>query len=794
MFRRLLKWTFRGLVIVVLLVVLVVAGTFFWLRGSVPELTARYTLAGLEKPVTIIRDKNGIPHIYAESERDAYFALGFVHAQDRLFQMIMQRRIGQGRLAELIGSRGVKADRFMRVLGLYRRAQTSVAALRPETRRGLETYAAGVNAYIAARKELLPPEFNILLHQPEPWTAADSLLWGKMMALQLGTNWRSELSRLALIQTVGAERARQLDPAYPANGPITHAALDAPRPDPLMAAIPWALVGNGASNEWAIAGGRTASGEPLVANDPHLRMTAPPMWYLVRIETPSLKISGATVPGVPVHLVGHNGHVGWGVTTPYIDTSDVFVERIDPSDPNRYLTPDGPAPFVTRTETIKVRFGDPVEMTVRETRHGPVISDLPHGAKPGIAKGQVLALQATWLTDADTTADAMYAINRATDWASFREGLRRYIVPSQNFAVADTKGTIAHITPGRIPIRKEGNGRLPVPGWDGKHDWVSFIPFDLVPQGTDPTKGFFVNSNNRIVGPDYPFFLSEDWGDHYRATRVTELLEAQAKSTPETTAAVQGDVVSLPARTLLPLMLSTPPDSTHEHTALALLKAWDGKMDRHKPEPLIYTAWMYELGRALFTDELGAGRARRMAFDADVLKAVLTRYPAWCDDVRTAAKEDCAAMLHRSLEAAVARLSETYGDSPADWRWGRAHMLNARHPLFGFVPVLRDFTGLRIATDGGQHTVNKAAMAGREPHPFAQASGPGMRAIMPFDDLARSRFIIAGGQSGNPYSPFFDNLLVAWRDIRYVTFSHDRAALEKDAAGTLTLVPKTAQR
>lgn len=792
MLRRIFRWTFRGLLILILLIVLFATGSFFWLRESVPDLTARYELTGLEKPATVVRDKNGVPHIYAETETDAYFALGFVHAQDRLFQMVMQRRIGQGRLSELIGSMGLRADRFMRTLGLYRLATESLDKLKPETRRGLEAYAAGVNAYIAARRELLPPEFNLLLHKPEPWTPADSVVWGKLMALQLSSNWRGELQRLSLIQRVGAKKASEIDPAYPADGPITHASLKTLKIDRLMAAIPWSLVGNGASNEWAVSGSRTASGKPIVANDPHLGMTAPPMWYLVRIETPTLKISGATVPGVPVHLVGHNRHVAWGVTTPYVDTSDIYIERLDPSDPKRYLTPDGPKLFVTRTETINVRFGKPVTLEVRHTRHGPVISDLPFGTMPRVASGHVMALRAPWLTGDDTTADALHAINRATDWASFREGLRRYVGPSQNFVVADTKGTIAHITPGLIPIRKAGNGRLPVPGWDDKHDWIGFIPFDLLPQGIDPTKGYFVNSNNRIVGAGYPFFLSRDWGDHHRATRITEILTKQAKSTADTTAALQGDVISLPARALLPLLLTTPPQSERSRAAMALLRAWDGKMDRQKPEPLIFTAWTYELGLAIFADELGAAAARRMGFDIDVLIAVLTKYRGWCDESLTARTENCALMRTRSLEAAVARLAKDYGSNPADWRWGRAHLLDARHPVFGFIPVLRDFTGLRLETDGGNRTVNKAAMSGREPRPFGQAAGPGLRAIMTIDDLSKSRFIIAGGQSGNPYSRFFDNLLVAWRDIQYVSFHHDRTALAKEAAGTLTLVPKPA--
>ncbi len=792
MLRRLFKWTFRGLLIVVLLVVVIVVGAFFWLRQSVPELTARYELAGLEKPVSIVRDKNGVPHIYAQSEQDAYFAIGFVHAQDRLFQMVMQRRIAQGRVAELVGSMGLRADRFMRTLGLYRRAKASLSALTPETRSALESYARGVNAYLAARKELLPPEFNLLFHKPEPWTPADSVVWGKLMSLQLATNWGNELRRLALIQRIGAEKVRELEPKDPASAPATHAAVKGLGLDRLIAAIPWSMVGTGASNEWAVAGGRTSDGKPIVANDPHLGMTAPTIWYLIRVETPAWKLAGATVPGVPALLIGHNEHIAWGVTTPYVDTSDVFIEKIDPANARRYMTPEGPRPFVERTETIKVRFGDPVTITIRETRNGPVLTGLPFGGLPRTGAGHVLALRAAWLTDRDTTADAIFSLNRAKDWAGFRKALRRYIGPSQNFIFGAVDGTIAHITAGRIPIRKAGDGRLPVPGWDGKHDWIGYIPFDFLPQGSDPAKGFLVNANNRIVGPAYPFFLTTGWGDHYRATRITERLTATPKSTVATTEALQADILSLPARAVLPLLLTTEPADGRERTAIALLKAWDHRMDRHKPEPLIFAAWMYELGRALFADELGERLARRYASDVDVILNVLKNHPDWCDDSLTAARETCADRISASLTAAVARLAETYGGSPAEWRWGRAHQLNARHAVFGFIPLVRDFTSLRIETGGSGRTVNKATPSGREPKPFAQASGPGVRAIMPLGNLAKSRFILAGGPSGNPYSRFYDNLLEAWRDVRYIGLAADRASAEKEAAGILTLVPRTA--
>ncbi|MEN8197953.1 MAG: penicillin acylase family protein, partial [Pseudomonadota bacterium] len=393
-----------------------------------------------------------------------------------------------------------------------------------------------------------PPEFYLMRSSPEPWKPADSLVWGRLMGMQLSSNWRNELLRVRMIKLLGgADKIAPLWPPYPGDGPVTipkqQQGLYKDMPlDRLWAALPHELISKGASNQWVIHGRNTNTGKPILANDPHLGLSVPTLWYLARIEAPGLSLTGATVPGVPIMILGHNGRVAWGVTTTYIDTDDLFLEKLDPADPNRYITPDGPKPFVTRKETIKVRGERPFVLTVRETRHGPVVSDaMRDDNKAAVPKGHVFALSAPWLRGKDTTPDALYDLNRARDALGVVAALRKYQSPPQNFVFADVGGNIGYYAAGLIPIRKTGNGFLPSPGWTGAHDWTGFIPFDELPRGLNPPGGVFVNANNKSVSKDYPYFLSNEWGDFYRAQRITELLNSQPRKTIPGSMGIQKD-------------------------------------------------------------------------------------------------------------------------------------------------------------------------------------------------------------------------------------------------------------
>ncbi|MGH7089712.1 MAG: penicillin acylase family protein, partial [Stellaceae bacterium] len=454
----------RAAAVVILLLLVAGGAAVLWARSSLPKTSGSLALAGLEHPASITRDRFGIPTIRAQSEHDADFALGFVHAQDRLFAMDMMRRYGAGRLSEVFGRRTLGIDETMRVLGLYRAAEAQYRILSPPVRAALDAYAAGVNAYLATRSGALPPEYYLLDAAPEPWRPADSLVWGKLMDLQLAGNFRRELERARLLLHLSPTVLAILYPPYPNDAPVAlanaRAALRRLPLDRLWAALPPGIGPQAESNNWVVDGAHSRSGKPLLANDPHLDYAAPGVWYLARIVTPGLDLEGATAPGNPFLIIGHNAHIAWGFTTTGGDVEDLFIEKPDPADPMKYETPDGPRPFITRQERILVHGGTAVTLTVRETRHGPVLSDLA-GYRAG---DEMLALETTWLSGDDATPQAIWELDRAKNWTEFGAALRHYAAPQQNMVYADTAGNIGFIAPARLPIRKAGDGWLPEPG------------------------------------------------------------------------------------------------------------------------------------------------------------------------------------------------------------------------------------------------------------------------------------------------------------------------------------------
>ncbi|MEM7442878.1 MAG: penicillin acylase family protein [Pseudomonadota bacterium] len=822
--RRLLKWLWRvPLALIGLIIVVVIVG-YFYLRGSVPDYDDTLRVAGIDAPVQIIRDERAVPHIYAGSERDAAFALGFVHAQDRLWQMDMQRRVGQGRVAELIGSSAVPIDRFMRTVGAYRFAEASYDRLAPELQDLLSAYSDGVNAYIDQHSGAWPPEFYALWYDFEPWQPADTLVWGRLMDIQLSANWRSELARASMDEILAEDQVDFLIPPGP--GEVETLADLMPEVDfrQMLAAMPAPLGPSQASNEWAISGEHTESGLPIVANDPHLSLEAPIIWYLARIETPGLTAVGATIPGVPMVVLGHNTNVAWGLTTAYTDAQDLFVELVDPEDPTRYLTPDGSEPFETREEVIAVRFGDEERLTVRETRHGPVISDINEQAaaavagdseeerllvtetlhepavsdangETAVASGDdyVMALQATGFTNEDIIAGALYDVNHATDAQSLVEALSGWITPQQNIIFGDTQGTIGFVTVGRVPLRPERTGYRPVAGWDADNDWQGYIPFADMPQQLNPESGVLINANNSAVGPDYPFFLGYDEIGDYRAMRINQLLSPEALTEPvsvEANQAFQADDLSLAAAELLPLLLEANASDTRAGEAYALLRAWDYRMDRERPEPLIYSAWVRELSRAIFSPALGELFEGYWGLHPSQIAEILRSRPEWCDDASSQSTETCEAVVQNALDQALDWLAERHGADIAAWRWGDEHIAPFRHQLFSRIPVISGLVDLSIATDGSDYTVNRAGgWIGNPTDPFLDTHGPSYRAVYDLSDLDNSLFGIAPGQSGNPFSPHYGDLREMWRDVELFPISGTPEELRETGLGTTTLRP-----
>jgi penicillin G amidase len=769
------------------LLMVLAGGLYLYLRSALPQTDGRVVLAGPRAEIRIERDADGVPRIIAQNDEDLSFGLGFVHAQERLFQMELQRRYGAGRLSEIFGPQAVAVDRQMRVLGLYRAAEAEIPFLSTEMNHALDTYAAGVNAFLTSRRGALPPEFLVLGFAPEPWRPADSLVWGKLMAVQLGGNYRGELLRARMARTIPAADLEFLYPDYPRGAPTTLAEM-APiyrqmALDELYEALP-ALVGPiYASNNWVVDGVHSASGKPILANDPHLAFGSPGFWYLARLETPQHQITGATAAGVPLVVIGHNERIAWGFTTTTADVEDLFVEQVDPADPGRYLTPQGSAPFQSRHETVVVKGAAPVEITIRETRHGPVLSDaLPPGAAD---RGFVLALAATFTIPGDRSAEALWEVNRAADWPSFRAALRQFVGPVQNIVYADVDGTIGFIAPGQVPIRRRGQGWLPAPGWTGSHDWTGFIPFDALPTAINPPSGHFVTANNKIVPDNYPYFLSRDWDLPNRAERIEALLAATPVQTAASSAAIQADTFSLMAERLVPLMTGTVTQNPATREMVERLRNWDFRMDMDKVEPLLFTAWLREFSRSILFGRFGDAVSDYWDLRPRVMEAVLTERPDWCDDPKRPGEESCGSRLAEALEATLARLGRDYGSDMAQWQWRRAHVAVFANSVFSRIPMLRDWLRIAIPTPGAYDTLNRGPSTIRDDTtPFEQRFGAGLRMIADLASPEDARMITAPGQSGDPLSAHYADLLQRWRDF-------DRLVPGRAAAvSTLVLVPE----
>ena len=782
--KRLLRYSLWGLGGLFSLVAVAAIGGFLWLNTSLPQLDGEATLAGLGGQVTVTRDSNGIVRIQAQSDLDAYRSLGYLHAQDRLWQMDFMRRAGAGRLSEVVGPPTIRHDKIMRTLGFYRLAEASYGKLSPEVRTAIDAYTAGVNAYMETATGAWPLEFNLLRYSPEPWRPADSLVWGRLMAIQLSGNWRSELLRARLSSILDSEQIRALWPDYPSDAPVALVGLDRKAALDPLEALPWPLAPKDASNSWVLAGERTTTGKPILANDPHLALDAPGLWYLVDIQTPDGRIRGASAPGVPFVVLGQNDEIAWGFTTTHSDTQDLFVEKLDPEQPGHYLTPSGSLPFETREEAIKIRGQDNVMITVRGSRHGPILDELADArefesaAAATRARGEtVIALAWPALRDDDLIPQAIYGFNKAQNWSEFLEASRFFHSPQQNIVYADRAGDIGLVVPGRVPMRASGDGRVPVPGWTDAYAWTGFIPFEELPQGSNPPSGFYVVANNKIVDDSYPHLITADWPSRYRAARIQEVLESTAQGNIEQSLELQNDILSVPARDLMPLLLKTEAQSSSAREAIALLANWDFRLDRNRPEPLIYNNWLNSLNAALLQDELGPefGSFRRPK--TELIARILTDAPTaagsagkWCDDITTSTGESCAGILASSLDQALEEIAANYGDDMSAWRWGDVHRATLPHPILSRIPVLSNLFDISVETDGGSETVKRAGVGFNGPidKRFNDRHGAGYRAVYDLADPENSRFMISTGQSANPLSPYYGSLTEQWRDGRYV--------------------------
>ncbi len=775
---------------------------YTYLHKSLPQLAGEREVAGLNGPVEILRDEFGVPHIRGDSDLDIYFGLGYAHAQDRLWQMEFTRRITQGRLSELFGSFAVTPDTYLRALDLGGAAETALASLPDDTVEKLDAYAAGVNAVIAAEDRPLPPEFFILRHQPEPWSPKDSVMLVKFLALGLSGNVFSEVIRTQLIEQLSEEQLVEFMPPAPNDWALTKeffadAGLGkafANLPAPPLAA---------ASNNWVISGKHTTTGKPILANDPHLGLSAPSVWYLAHLAFEETSVIGGTMPGMPAVLTGRNEYIAWGLTTTGADVQDLFIERINPENDNEYLTPDGYVAFETREEVIKVRFGADKKVTLKKSRHGPVVptEGFLESLKIG---GHALSLSWTALAPGDQTVHGGITAMTAKNWPEFREALKSYHAPMQSIVYGDVDGTIALIAPALVPKRKELNGSkglVPAPGWGTEYEWNGYIPFDELPQYVNPEDGLLVTANDKIVDDAYPHAITLEWESDQRTRRIRTLLAQRDVHDLASNRIIQMDEVSQLALDLMPTireaLAPVKAKAGPEQDALTVLRDWDGNMGADQPGPLIYAALIREMTRATYADETGdlfrlVSRVRedflRKVFGAD---ATLEN---WCVDVSSDTPADCQDIIRSSFSNAIAWITSRYGPKVSTWKWGRAHMAMHVHRPFGSVPVLKRFFNMTHPSGGSAATINRGGLSGSDAAPFANVHASGYRGVYDFADLNASIFMQSTGQSGNVLSPHYRDLTALWASGDYMRMTTDFAEIERNDPHRLRLTPGKSQR
>ena len=816
---RRFRWVLFGFAILLLLVLVVGLLLRAQIRLAWPQVDGELYVDGITAPVEIIRDSTGVPHIYAGNTHDLFFAQGYVHAQDRFWQMEFWRRIGSGRLSEILGESAIGQDRFIRTLGWRSVAEAEVRLLDADTLAILEAYAEGVNAYLAQRGHQgrrLGIEFTILAltgarFEPEPWSPADTLTWGKVMAWDLGGNMDAELDRARLTDLIGSERLIEYDVPYPDDHPVivpsaaaaaagASSAEPASLPEVAALAQLWQQMGGGlvfgegsmlGSNSWVVSGAKSATGSPILANDPHLGIQMPSIWYQVGLHSDDFEVAGFSFAGMPGVVIGHNARIAWGLTNVGPDVQDLYVEKLNPQNPDQYEFEGEWVEMDLRYETIEVAGrDDPVVIKVRSTRHGPIINDVLHGATSAWAYGwQPLALRWTAL-EPGSMASSVLGLSRAQNWDQFREALSMWDVPSQNMIYADVDGNIGYQMPGRIPIRAQGDGSAPVPGWSGEYEWEGWIPFEELPNSYNPPEGYIVTANNPVVDASYPYFISRDWALGYRAQRIVDLLTEQEKFSLVDMARIQMDSYDMSAAEVLPFLLELEPAEPDLVEALELLGDWDLQMRRESTPAALYGAFWVHLVDNLLADDLGE---RPGGYREKLLVRELLSQPdsLWWDDVGTVGEvETRDVILERALADGVSWLRDELGGKMEGWQWGDYHTATFRNQSLGEsgISVVEGlFNRGPVPVDGGTAIVNATGWSAREPAEVTAL--PSLRQIIDLGDLANSLSVHTTGQSGHPYHQHYGDMIPAWQEGALYPMLWERSAIVADEASRLILTP-----
>lgn len=814
------RWLLRLASLAVALIVIGVALVYYLGSRSLPDYDKTLPVAGITADIEIVRDNSAVPHIMALSDRDAFFGLGYVHAQDRLWQLMMMRRTAQGRLSELFGRRTLRTDTLLRRLDIYTAAKASVEHQDPRTLDALEAYSAGINARIAEINANSlgrgAPEFFLFNAEIAPWQPADSLAVIKLMALQLSGQIGEEVLRARTSLLLGDEkRLADILPDMPGKGVAalprvaqlpqgsgTRQANAAPVGGDFLWPVPRRGLA-GASNVWAAAPDRSASGGTLLANDPHLGFTAPTYWYLARMQLKSGSVIGASIPGIPALMVGRSEQLAWGITSSYLDDQDLYFEELNPDAPGEYRTPDGFKPFESRQSIIRIKDEAPVTLNLLWTDNGPILPASQFDLDKITPPGHLVSLAWTALSHEDTSASAAIGLMMSQSVEEAMEVSRLYVAPSQNLTLID-EDTVAMKLVGAMPRRDpahESLGRLPARGWIAANRWQGIFPFSANPEFLAPQGGIVGNTNNKLVDRAFPDHVSFHWGDSQRVQRWQTMMQGRKVHTRDSFVEAQLDTVSPAARTLLPLIgrdlwytSEAAPEGTPERRrqrALDLLANWNGEMNEHLPEPLLYSAWLRALQTRLIRDDLGP-----LAEEFDHVEPLFIERvfrdvdgaSAWCDVIRSAAVESCTDIARLALDDALIWIEEHSGKALESLRWGDEHLATHEHPVLGQVPILRYFVNIRQTTSGGDHTLQRGVTSGRDPDPFANVHGAGYRGVYDFADPDSSVFVSATGQSGHPLSRHYDDLGQLWRRGEYIPMSLDVGLARAASVGITRLV------
>ena len=855
--KKIWKWLGRGLIAIVVLALLAGAGGFYYFKSylpntvapqSFPKIDGEIHLQGLDGPVDVYRDTMGIPHIYAATVHDMFFAQGYVHAQDRFWQMDAWRHIGSGTLSEMFGKGQTDTDSFLRTLGWKQTAEAEYAGLSTESKAILDSYSAGVNAYLKdhtgtalsleyAVLSLLSPDYKIA-----PWTPVNSLTWGKAMAWDLRGNMDEEIQRAVLLKTLTPPQVDQLYPPYPSDHPVivnkigdgsttsqpssastidvSKLPLDALQQNASLLDSALGPKGDGiGSNSWVISGKLTNTGMPILANDPHLGIQMPSIWYQIdmhcqpKSDACPYEMSGFSFAGVPGVIIGHNDKIAWGFTNVGPDVMDLFIEKVNPDNPNQYEVDGKWVDFTTRKETINVVGGSPVEITVRSTRHGPVISDtfgqledvnksndptfVPFKDKAALALPQnyVIALEWTALTPS-TPFEAIWGFDKAQNWTEFRAAASNFHVPAQNLVYADTSGNIGYQMPGDVPIRKNGNGRYPVPGWNSQYDWTGFIPFDQLPYTFNPAEGYIATANNQVPPAGYKYLITNDWDYGFRANRIVDLIKnAPGKIDIPYIQSMQGDMFDANGPVYVPLLqqaVGTPSDST-QAAALDLVNKWDFQARADSGGAAVFNAFWRNLIKDTFNDDLPKEYAADGGSRWNEVMRNLAKNPTdpfWDDKTTKDKVETRDDIIRKAFADGVNELKNSYGSDPSKWNWGTMHAATFRNQTLGTTGIgLIDslFNRGPVPTGGSEAVIDATGWSiidGYETNWL-----PSMRMIADMSNLNNSLTVHTTGESGHAYNKHYDDMSSLWANIKYYPMYWEQSAVTANSEGHLKLLP-----